>query len=233
MPSSFANFVPTVSDPSAEKAISLPTDEEFDRAFPAHIRKVSANHWSTVAACHQAAIWLVTSPGTRVLDIGCGPGKFCAIGAMSTAGHFTGVEQRKHLCRVATELLSHYGILGVQILHANVMQMEFRDFDAFYLFNPFEENLLPMLKINDEVPVYLELYARYIEFVRREFSRVRIGTRIVTYWGACDEIPSCYDCVETAIDGQLRLWVKCREADFSANFFREYATPSAQEFAIV
>ena len=40
-------------------------------------------------------------PGEVVLDIGCGPGKFCIVGALATTGRFTGVEQRKHLCDAA------------------------------------------------------------------------------------------------------------------------------------
>lgn len=226
-------FEPYASNPTARKAIPLPSDEEFDRVYPTHIREVSAYHWSSVAACHQAAQWLVTSPSTRVLDLGCGPGKFCAIGAMSTSGHFTGVEHRGHLCRTAREILGHYGIKRAQILHANVTDVAFNLYDAFYLFNPFEENLVPLLRINDEVPVYVELYDHYTNHVRREFSRMRMGTRVVTYWGACVEIPSCYDCVETALEGELKLWVKLREDDLTESAHEEVAEPEIHEFAIV
>lgn len=189
----------------------LPTDEEFDRIFSTPIRKMSAYHWSTVDACRQAADWLVTTPQTRVLDIGCGPGKFCAIGAMTTPGHFTGVEQRGHLCRTARKMLARYRIERASIIHANVIDLAFDRFDAFYLFNPFEENLNPTLKIDDAVPVCSELYDRYINHVHRELSRMRSGTRVVTFWGDCDEIPSCYDCVDSSFDSSLKLWVKRRE----------------------
>lgn len=227
-----ASFAGSASDALRSNGASLPTDDEFEQAYPEPIRKFSANHWSSVAACHQAAKWLVTRPGTRVLDVGCGPGKFCAIGAISTSGHFTGVEQRKQLCRTAWNMLGHYGIKQVQILHANVTEVAFNCFDAFYLFNPFEENLMPMLKISDEVPVHMELYDRYIEYVRREFSLMRMGTRIVTYWGTCEEVPPCYDCVETAFNDELKLWVKRREPAATASYWKK-DEPATHEFSIV
>jgi hypothetical protein len=189
----------------------LPGDREFDQILPKHLRDFSALHWSSVEVCQHAARWLVTAPGTRVLDVGCGPGKFCAIGAFTTAGHFTGVEQRKRLCRAAQNMLDHYCIPRVQILHANVMELSFGGFDAFYIFNPFEENLMPELKIDDEVAVEMELYGSYIDYVRGQLTQARLGTRVVTFWGSCHEVPPSYDCEETAFDGKLRLWVKRRD----------------------
>jgi SAM-dependent methyltransferase len=210
----------------------LPNDNEFDRVFPESVRRASDFHWTSVEVCREAAKWLVTGPGTRVLDIGCGPGKFCAIGAMTTPGHFTGVEQRRHLCRAARDMIKHYRIKRAQILHANVTEVAFNCFDAFYLFNPFEENLIPALKIDDDVPVYFELYDRYINHVRRELSKLRIGTRVATFWGDCDEIPTCYECVETAANGELRLWIH-RGAGSPDIAAREAAKlPETFEFAI-
>lgn len=232
MPLHSAYFESSPTDGTGKKVVRLPSDEEFEQVYPARIRAVSAQHWSNVEACHQAAKWLVTRPGTRVLDIGCGPGKFCAIGAMSTLGHFTGVELRRHLCRTARDMLKHYRIKRVQILHANVTEVAFNCFDAFYLFNPFEENLFPIFKIDDEVPIHMELYDRYINYVRRELSGMRLGTRVVTFWGACEEIPPCYECVDTAFDRELQLWVKRREGDFSAIARNAIQVPEICEFAI-
>jgi hypothetical protein len=211
----------------------LPNDAEFDRIFPDPIRESSQTHWTTVEVCRHAANWLVTGPETRVLDVGCGPGKFCAIGAASTRGHFTGVEQRRLLCRAARDMISHHKIPRVQILHANVTEVAFNCFDAFYIFNPFEENLIPFLKIDNDVPVRFELYDRYINYVRKELSGVRLGTRVVTFWGDCDEIPPCYDCVETAFGGELRLWIKRRVSPVVEISREEFPMPGECEFSIV
>lgn len=211
----------------------MPSDAEFDRILPDPIRESSQYHWTAVEVCRHAANWLVTGPETRVLDVGCGPGKFCAIGAACTRGHFTGVEQRRHLCRTAREVVKQLKIPRVQILHANVTEVAFNCFDAFYFFNPFEENLLPFLKIDNDVPVQFEFYDRYINYVRKELSTVRLGTRVVTFWGDCDEIPPCYDCVDTAFEGQLRLWIKRRISPV-VEFAREESPLLGEcEFSIV
>ncbi|MEO8613818.1 MAG: class I SAM-dependent methyltransferase [Luteolibacter sp.] len=211
----------------------LPDDCEFDQILPRRLREYSAFHWTTVEVCRHAATWLVSGPETRVLDVGCGPGKFCAIGAFATAGHFTGVEQRKRLCRTAWDMLEHYCIPRVRILHANVMEMSFGGFDAFYLFNPFEENLAPEFKIDDEVPVEIQYYGLYIDYVRRQLSQLRLGTRVVTFWGSCHEIPPCYDCEETAFDGKLRLWMKRRDLPVEQSSFAEALKGDAAIFSII
>lgn len=210
----------------------LPDDAEFDRVFPDRVRESSDFFWTSVEVCRHAAAWLVTGPETRVLDVGCGPGKFCAIGAVTTPGHFTGVEQRSHLCRIARGMLGHYRIPRVEILHANVTEVVFKEYDAFYIFNPFEENLIPMFKIDDEIPVQFELYDRYINYVRRELSQLSTGTRVVTFWGDCDEIPPCYDCEETAFNGELRLWVKRRVLSMEESVRAAIMVPVTCEFAI-
>lgn len=211
----------------------LPGDVEFDRIMPKQLREFSAFHWSTVEVCRHAAAWLVIGPETKVLDVGCGPGKFCAIGAFTTPGHFTGVEQRKRLCRTAWDMLDHYCIPRVRILHANVMEMSFGAFDAFYLFNPFEENLVPELRIDDEVPVEIEYYGVYIDYVRGQLSQLPLGTRVATFWGSCHEIPPCYDCEESAFDGKLRLWVKRRELSAERCSFAASLMENPSGFTIV
>lgn len=192
----------------AGKPLHLISDEDFDEVFPESIRNLSPCHWTPVAAGRQAAQWLVTEPGTRVLDVGCGPGKFCAIGAATTLGHFTGVEQRGHLCRTGRSMFKRYGISRAEIIQANVTDVNFRDFDAFYIFNPFQENVIESLRIDEAVELADTLYREYTRWVRTELSLLPEGTRVVTFWGDCEEVPPCYRCEETACTGQLRLWIR-------------------------
>ena len=187
-------------------------DFEFDRDYPVDVCEQSACHWTPIDVCQMAAEWLVEKPGTRVLDIGCGPGKFCAIGATNTLGYFTGVEQRGRLVKAAREMLARHRIARVEIVHGNITTVSFDAFDAFYLFNPFEENILPMLRIDKEVEMGAQLYDDYTLHVQTQLERKPLGTRIVTYYGSCAEVPECYTCVKTAYDGTLKLWLKMREA---------------------
>jgi SAM-dependent methyltransferase len=185
-------------------------DHEFDRDYPEDIYQQSACHWTPLDVCQMAAQMLVEKPGTRVLDIGCGPGKFCAIGATTTLGHFTGVEQRSRLVKAARELLERHRITRAEIVHSNITTISFEAFDAFYLFNPFEENILPMLRIDHDVEMEPQLYDDYTFHVQQQLELKPLGTRIVTYYGSCAEVPECYTCVKTAYDGTLKLWEKTR-----------------------
>ena len=184
------------------------TNEEFDQVFPPAIGKVSSLHWSPVHVCRAAAQLLVVEEGTRVLDIGCGPGKFCVIGATTTHGRFTGVEQREKLARIAQDVVRKHRVPNVAIVHGNIQDVSFRDFDAFYLFNPFQENILPMLRIDHDVEVVPELYSDYTTHVRQQLRGMPAATRVVTYCGDCVEIPASYTCVKSAFHEQLKLWVK-------------------------
>ena len=183
-------------------------DNEFDIIYPLSIREQSVTHWSPVNVCRLAAKLLVQKPGTRVLDIGCGPGKFCIIGAATTKGHFTGVEQRVRLVRTAKELVQRYACRNVEIMHGNITGIDFIAYDAFYLFNPFEENVFPSMRIDFEVEVEPRFYTEYVEHVQQELAKLPTGTRVITYCGEASEIPVGYDCQKMAFEDKLKLWVK-------------------------
>jgi SAM-dependent methyltransferase len=148
------------------------------------------------------------------LDIGCGSGKFCLVGAQVTEGSFTGIEQRSALLDAAREAAAHLQLRGgVEFLYANVLNVGFADYDAFYLFNPFEENMFDKHRIDSDVPLSIELFKRYTSNVAAELGARRIGTRVVTYMGYADEIPACYTCERVLFGDDLKLWIKTREYD--------------------
>jgi SAM-dependent methyltransferase len=183
-------------------------DNRFDLVYPPLIRAASTVHWTPVPIARCAAEFLVREPGMRVLDIGCGPGKFCIVGAMATKGRFTGVEQRRHLCDTARSVIGQARIPNVEILHGNVMEIEFSNFDAFYLFNPFEENLEANRKIDTTVNLSGELYETYTEHVARQLALAPLGTRVATYCGFCQEVPMGYKCVGSGSHYRLKFWEK-------------------------
>jgi len=191
--------------------IHLNQDEQLDRLYPSSIQELSKAHWTPIKIARLASAFLVSEPGTRVLDIGCGPGKFCLVGALTTSGHFTGVEQRQRLYQLARTTLETANVPNVEIVHANITEIEFCRFDAFYLFNPFEEHLESLLQIDHSIPLQLELYDTYTEHVARQLALAPLGTRVVTYCGACEEIPLGYDCVGPVSSRALKFWVKTKK----------------------
>jgi SAM-dependent methyltransferase len=166
-------------------------DEKFDQIYPARIRKLSPLQWTPVSVAAEAAKLLVTVPGTRVLDIGCGPGKFCLVAAALTDSRFTGIEQRADLVTAARKAAATRQSANVEIIHGNVTEIAFADYDAFYLYNPFEENMASGHKIDSGVPLSPVLFKRYNNYVAAQLGSMPLGTRVVTYAGYADEIPAC------------------------------------------
>ena len=200
------------SECSEDEPCCSSDDERFDQIYPPQVRKLSSRHWTPIAVASEGAKLLVARPGTRVLDVGCGPGKFCLIGAVLTDGHFTGVEQRSHLVKAARQAALDHGIDNIEIIHGNVTSVSFSNYDAFYLFNPFEENMRERQKIDGAVPLSPTLYKKYTRYVAAELRAKPIGTRVVTYTGRSHEVPSCYHCKLSGFSGRLKLWVKVRDA---------------------
>jgi len=186
-------------------------DEKFDLIYPRRIRELSSTFWTPMTVAAEAAKLLVTAPDTRVLDIGCGPGKFCLVAASLTAGRFTGIEQRSDLVAAARQAANDLRITSAEFIQGNVMEIGFAEYDAFYLFNPFEENLFNGHKIDRAVPLSSALFKRYTSHVSAQLGARPIGTRVVTYMGYADDIPACYSCEEALFGDDLKLWIKERE----------------------
>ena len=186
-------------------------DERFDQIYPSKVQKLSWRHWTPVAVAVEAAKLLVTGPRTRVLDVGCGPGKFCLVAAVLTDGRFTGIEQRSDLVAIARRAALKHRVTNVEIIHGNVTDFVFAGYDAFYLFNPFEENMFQRQKIDSSVPFSKALFKKYTSYVAVQLGNKPIGTRVVTYAGYADEIPACYDCEQALFGDDLKLWIKTRD----------------------
>jgi SAM-dependent methyltransferase len=186
-------------------------DACFDQIYPSKVQKLSWRHWTPVTVAVEAAKLLVTEPRTRVLDVGCGPGKFCLVAAALTDARLTGIEQRSDLVAVARRAALQHRLTNVEIVHGNVTDFAFAGYNAFYLFNPFEENVFQRERIDSSVPLSEALFQKYTHYVAAQLGNRPIGTRVVTYAGTADEIPACYDCEQALFGDELKLWIKTRD----------------------
>lgn len=183
-------------------------NEQFDTVFPESLRVFSDFHYTPVEVALKAAAFLAEKPATRILDIGSGAGKFCLIGAAVSSAHFTGVEQRGALNDVAASIAKQYCLGNTRFIHANITEIQFTGFDAFYLFNPFWENIVQSEPVDTSIRLNKSLYYAYTGFVKNQLDAMPSGTRLATFFSYGFEIPDSYNHLFSAFDGKLKLWVR-------------------------
>lgn len=183
-------------------------DHTFNTIYPIRIKKLSERHWTPVKIAKIAADYLASKPNMKVLDIGAGVGKFCLVGAASTKGIFYGVEQRASLIKIAEKIAKKHHIENVKFIHSNITQINFSDYDAFYFYNAFFENVDTTNPIDKEIDPKIELFYSYSNYVRDQLGKMPKGTRLVTYWSTWEEIPESFDIEYSTCNGILNFWKK-------------------------
>jgi len=139
-------------------------DTTFDWMYPEYFQLLS-NHWTPLAIARKAAGFLA-EPGARVLDIGSGIGKFClAAGYHFPKTFFHGVEQRHELFYMAEEAKEYTKLSNVNFIYANITQINFKQFDHFYFYNSFYENINRANKIDDTIELSESLYSFYTQYL--------------------------------------------------------------------
>ncbi len=204
-------------------------DDAFDALLPDAWRARSTTHFTPAHVARRAAAWLSERPGTWILDVGAGVGKFCVVAAAAFPGAtFIGVERRLHLVRVATSIALDLGVPNARFVHGDAVELDWAIFDGFYLFNPFAEHLRDNRLILDQsVELDPAYYLFYVGFVRDQLIRAQYGTRVVTYHGFGAAMPPGYALVRSEFigTGPLELWVKRRTALPRSGWSRDLDAP--------
>jgi len=187
-------------------------DEVFDDHLPRKIQVQSSVHFTPVSVARHAARLLAPKPGMRVLDVGAGPGKFCVVaGSEVPACTFVGVELRPHLVRVARQLAAGMSVPNVTFLDGDALELDWSEYDAFYFYNPFAEQLCgKTFALDSKMELLPSKFLRYVTATRERLARARAGTRVVTYHSFGAPAPHGYDLVETHPAGtdRLELWIR-------------------------
>ncbi len=184
-------------------------DTAFHYLYPPEIQKMAENHWTPIEVSKCAADFLVTEKGSKVLDIGCGVGKFVLAAAhYKPNAIFYGIEQREELLEYATDAQARLDLKNVSFIHGNFTQLDFKKFDNFYFFNSFYENLEGIAKIDHKIQYSLSLYNNYNKYLYNQLKKMPVGTRIATYHTREDQIPPSYYIVKTQFDKLLNFLIK-------------------------
>jgi SAM-dependent methyltransferase len=196
------------------QACDFDEDDVFDHQLPRRIQMKSSIHFTPVAVARYAAHLLAPRPGMRVLDVGAGPGKFCVVAAREVpTASFVGIEIRPHLVPVARKLAMRLGVENATFLEGNALELDWSEYDAFYFYNPFAEQLYQTAFLLDRTLRFApSKFLEYVNGARQRLAVARIGTRVVTYHSFGAPAPFGYDLVKSHLIGTdcLELWIKAR-----------------------
>jgi hypothetical protein len=199
--------------PLAERKVKasnwFSSDAKFDQLYPDSVQLLAKSHWTPLHVARKAAAFLAGEEDARVLDVGSGSGKFCLAAAyFNPEAFFYGVEQRLPLVHNGETARLILGLENVSFIHGNFTQLDFREYDHFYFYNSFYENLVGTDKIDNSIVYSGELYNYYNRYLYNQLNQKPAGTRLVTYHSLEDEIPPSYQLVGSEFDNLLKFRVK-------------------------
>jgi SAM-dependent methyltransferase len=184
-------------------------DAAFDSLYPERIQQLSREHWTPMGVAKKAARFLAAEPGKKILDIGSGVGKFCLIGAhYFPEASFHGIEQREELYQCALSARELTAAKNADFIHGNFTQIDLAEFDHFYFYNAFFENLASEGHIDQQIEYSTILYQYYSRHLFKELDAKPSGTRVVTFHSLEDEVPPSYQLVDATVDFLLKMWIK-------------------------
>jgi hypothetical protein len=183
-------------------------DTAFDEMYPEHIQALSTMHWTAIDIARKAGEFLAI-PNASVLDIGSGVGKFCLVaGFLHPETAFYGIEQRKELHTLAEIAKKEIDLSNVYFINGNLTEQNFGDYDHFYFYNAFYENIEPDSRIDYSVRISFELYHRYSRFIYEMLDGKPPETRLVTFHSTDSQVPPSYKLVNNSYSRALKMWIK-------------------------
>jgi len=185
------------------------SDADFNKIYPQPIQALAARHWTPLQVARKAANFLSDKNSVRILDIGSGVGKFCLSAAFyEPAAFFYGVEQRRNLVSYAERARDILHLENVSFIHGNFTQLDFKNYDHFYFYNSFYENLVGANKIDESIDYSAELFNYYNLYLFKQLVQKPVGTRLVTFHSLEDEVPAGYQMVRSEMKDLLKFWIK-------------------------
>ncbi len=185
------------------------SDHRFDKLYPPEVRVHSKVHFTPVKVALRVRDWIGLDPGLRVLDVGSGCGKFCLVMAASGGGRVTGIEQRPFLHEAAVGAAEKLGVT-VRFLCGRMEELDWREFNVFYFFNPFYERIAYRRGIDDRTPPHAGIFFDHLRVVKDKLDGVKSGARVFTYHGMGGRLRSDWNLIRSEPIGtdELQMWVK-------------------------
>ncbi|POY37445.1 methyltransferase [Solitalea longa] len=182
----------------------------FDSLYSLKTQQLSGKHWTPMAVAQKASAFLAADPGSKILDIGSGVGKFCFIAAnLFEKNVFCGIEQRKELINEAEKVKLILEIENVSFIHGDFTKLNFDHYQHFYFYNSFFENLVEDEDyLIDNNATNSGLYQHYTDELHKMLNGRPSGTKVATYQSDHYEIPVGYQLLESHFNKKLNFWLK-------------------------
>jgi len=188
------------------------SDLSFDRLLQDDLRTRSSLHWTPVSVAARAAKWIDERGIATVVDIGSGAGKFCVVAALAGRATYVGLEQRARLVKASRQLAETFDLgIRVRFVHGTLGFSHVPKAEAYYMYNPFGENLFgPQSQIDGDVELSETRYRRDISAAERMLTEVPFGTFLITYNGFGGHVPPTFRevAVDRAQPNVLQMWEK-------------------------
>ncbi len=166
-------------------------------------------HWTPLKVAKQSAAFLAGEGTPRILDVGSGVGKFCLAAAhYYPAARYFGVEQRAALVEQANAAKKTLQLNNVEFIHGNFADLPLEEYDHFYFFNAFYENLFGTQKIDRSVVYSKDLYEKYMFILFRKLEKMPAGTKLAAFHLRDDRWPEGYHVVGTGMNELLHFLIK-------------------------
>jgi 16S rRNA A1518/A1519 N6-dimethyltransferase RsmA/KsgA/DIM1 with predicted DNA glycosylase/AP lyase activity len=184
-------------------------DLNFLSLFSEKIKLANKNHFTPIEVIKKANTFLSQETNTKILDIGSGIGKFCLTAAyLNPSNEYYGIEQREDLHSEAELGKQKLNIVNAHFMHGNIDQLKFKQYNHFYFFNSFHEQLDEADKLDQSISHDANLYYYYNRYFHKQLSNMPSGTKLACFFTLDDEVPSDYLCVAEYFDGKLKCYIK-------------------------
>jgi len=185
------------------------SDDQLNRLYSVAMQRLAQRHWTPLGVAKKTADFLAAEDNVRVLDIGSGIGKFCLAAAYyRPKAFFYGVEQRKSLISCAETARQTLCINNASFIYGNFTALDLRNYDHFYFYNAFYENMSGTDRIDNTIDYSGELYNYYNRYLHKQLEEKPTGTRVATFHSLGYEIPRGYHVVHSEMDNDLKFWIK-------------------------
>lgn len=188
-------------------------DVEFDKIYPPRMAKMSNTQWSSLKVAHRIADMVGKNSKSRFIDIGSGIGKLCTLLHFLTDLEIFGIEQRKDLFEVSQAIAKANSLNRLHFIHGNMLDLNWEDYDIFYLYNPFQEHLCTYTDfalIDKNIELDRKYYVQYLDEVFRQMTWLAPGKKVITFHGYGGRMPPSMSFLNSCpVDnGELCLWEK-------------------------